>query len=373
MWLNHADEHTPVPTVPAGAWQNAQHYDVVVVGAGMGGLYTAWKLEGKPLKVGVFERTHHIGGRARSDRVDGSGVPFDLGAMRFIPSQHVLVNSLVQHFNMPTHEFVVGGDKNLQYFRGVRLTNQEVAQDPTKLPFNLASNERGKTADQLLAMAIQAVVPHFDALTPQQWEDAKRNTTLAVTDPSTGQTQHVPLYQFGLQNVLARTLSREAQKLVMDSVGYQSFLQNWDAGQALQGLAGDFKPGTEYRTPDEGMKAFPKALAGELKQHGTQIHTENTLRQVNWDADKKQFNLIFEDSKGKPMAVVADKLVLDLPKVPLQALVADSPALQSTPLEANLSRVTANPMSRIFVAYDKPWWHDDGIQAGRSLTDLQLG
>lgn len=383
-WLAKEKVHTPVPSIPVEAWANAKHFDVVVVGAGMSGLHTAWRLQGldgsappqgrtDPPSVAVYERTHHVGGRARSYKVADGQIPFDLGAMRFIPSQHVLVNGLARHFNIPTRDFVVGGDKNLQYFRGVRLTNEEVAADPSRLPFSLAPGERGKSVDQLLAMAIDAVIPNFRGLSAAEWEQAKRTTTVPVTDPMTGQTTSVPLYQLGLQNVLARTLSREAIALVTDSVGYQSFLQNWDAGQAIEGIAGDFKPGTEYKTPLNGMASFPKALAGDLKKADVPIEREHTLRNVDYDREKQQFHLIFEDGKGVAQPVVADQIVLAMPKTPLAQLVEDSPFLQGTRLEKSLDKVTPNPMTRIFATFDKPWWNEQGIEAGRSLTDLQLG
>lgn len=376
--------HTPVPTFPASAWQNAKHYDVVVVGAGMGGLYTAWRLrgcDGSPPPQGktqapnvcVFERTHHIGGRARTVKSGGTQTPFDLGAMRFIPSQHLRVNALAEHFHIPTRDFVVGGDKNLQYFRGVRLTNEQAAHDPSSLPFNLTPNERGKSADELLSMAIETVVPNFRKMGPQEWAKAKRNTIVKIADPGTGETVGVPLYQLGLQNVLSLTLSREAIALVTDSVGYQSYLQNWDAGQALEGIAGDFRSGTTYRTPINGMGAFPRALAADLRKAGTEFRAEQTLRNLDYDREKKQFRLAFESLDGTATPIVADQVVLAMPQIPLKELVGDSPLLQGTALESNLNKVTANPMTRIFVTYDKPWWNNIGIKAGRSVTDLPLG
>lgn len=39
---------------------------------------------------------------------------------------------------------------------------------------------------------------------------------------------------------------------------------------------------------------------------------------------------------------------------------------------ADLDTVIAKPAAKIFLGYDRPWWEDLGLPAGRSLTDLPL-
>lgn len=375
--------HTPVPAFTPDEWKNARHYDVVVVGGGMSGLHTAWRLrglDGSPPPAGragvpsvaIFERTHHTGGRVRTFRIKGDEPPVNLGAMRFIPSQHKLVNGLAQHFGIASRDFTVGGAENLQHFRGIRLTNAQVAADPSVLPFHLTGDEKGKTVEQLLVKAISDVVPDFDKLTAEQWDAVKRTTTLPYTDPSTRQSVQVPLHQLGLHDVLERTLSHEALEMVTSSLGYPNFLANWDAGEILNALSNDFKPGTEYKTPVDGMAAFPRALVKSLKADGVPIEREQTLRQVSYDKSARQFHLVFEDGRGNATPIVCEQAVLAMPKAPLAAVTADSPFLQGTRLEQTLDKVTANPMTRIFITYDKPWWNEQGIVGGRSVTDMPL-
>lgn len=359
-WLDTADIRTPVPTVEPGAWQNAKRYKTVIAGGGMGGLYTAWKSGGGP-DTAIFERARHFGGRVHTAPVPGTSHPFDVGAMRFIPSQQHRVNALAEHFQIPVKDFPVGGANNLQYFRGKRLTNEQLERNPAAAPYKLACSEHGKTADQLLVKALDAVIPGFASLTPEELVAAMKTTTV----------EGVPLEQLGLMNILRRSLSQEAVRFISDSVGYESDLQNWDAGQAIQELTADFRPGTVYQVPVEGMSAFPKALVADLEKSGTELHRFHQLRRVEHDGH--EFRLTFQDWEGNAVPVVAEKLVLNLPKVPLRAVVDDSPFLQCTPLERTLDKVTANPLTRIFLTFDKPWWNELGIQSGRSTTDLDLG
>lgn len=349
----------PVPTLSLAQWENAQHHDVVVVGAGIGGMYTAWRMQGcdgsQPMgkKIGIYERTIHMGGRLHTAKVAGAAHPMDVGGMRYLPAQNPLLQHLVDHFRIETKEFVVHGDANLNYLRGQRSRQGEA----TALPYNLRAGEKGKSADELLGQAIEAVIPGYASMTQEELKQA-------VADAKVGD---VPLSQLGLQNVLARTLSREAVQMITDLSGYESDLQNWDAGQAILELS---KSGSEYRVPVEGMSAFHDAMQNDLSRTRTDMRTNRTLRRVEHDG--KQFRLTFEGSGGA-VAVTADQVVLNLPKVPLQQVVEDSPFLQHTVLEQTLSKVEANPLTRIFATYEKPWWTEMGITGGRSLTDLNLG
>ena len=62
--------------------------DVVIIGAGMSGLYTAWRImqEQPKTKVIIFERSKRTGGRLDSDVIefaDGTEVKEEEGGMRF--------------------------------------------------------------------------------------------------------------------------------------------------------------------------------------------------------------------------------------------------------------------------------------------------
>lgn len=373
--VDHVDLSQPgsVPFEP-GKWENVEHHEVVVVGAGMSGLNTAERLlaSNTETDVAIFEITRHVGGRVRSKRIENE-VPLDLGAMRYIPSRHHLVRRIAEDkLGLETRPFVVGGDKNLQHFRGTRLTNEQVAADPTALPFKLKPGEYGKTAGQLLDMAIDHVIPGFKDLSPEQWKAVKAETTVPILDPSTEAVSEVPLEELGLQTVLAMSLSREAQQLVTESVGYRTFLQNWDAGQALEELAADFAPGVEYRTPVAGMEAIPRGLAASIKDSGGQFNFQHDLQTVEYDQENQKFYMRFKTRQGMKN-VSADKLVLAMPQRPLGELVESSPALQGTLLADRLDSVKPNPMTRIFATYDEAWWNQQGIESGRSMTDLQLG
>ncbi|HEO69938.1 MAG TPA: FAD-dependent oxidoreductase, partial [Candidatus Hydrogenedentes bacterium] len=64
---------------------NAEHFDVVVVGAGSAGIGAALAASKQDLRVLLLEKTEHIGGNAVSSGVSmweagvgGTGIPFDI-------------------------------------------------------------------------------------------------------------------------------------------------------------------------------------------------------------------------------------------------------------------------------------------------------
>src|SRR5262245_3554766 len=78
---------------------------VIVVGAGLAGLVSAYELEQKGHSVTVLEADpKHIGGRVRTHRFE-DGRYGELGAMR-IPKQHDLTRKYVKTFGLRLRRFI---------------------------------------------------------------------------------------------------------------------------------------------------------------------------------------------------------------------------------------------------------------------------
>src|SRR3954447_15235334 len=96
--------------------------DVAIVGAGVAGVYAAWRLrtdtpKGRPQpNVQVFEQSGRVGGRLLSVQPpELPGVFCELGGMRYISSQR-LVRSLIENrLSLRTLPFSVGEPENLNY------------------------------------------------------------------------------------------------------------------------------------------------------------------------------------------------------------------------------------------------------------------
>ncbi|MEW6283674.1 MAG: NAD(P)/FAD-dependent oxidoreductase, partial [Candidatus Eremiobacterota bacterium] len=367
--LTSREAATPTP------WSdNVKHYPVVIVGGGVSGIYAAWRLRGcdgsspaagqlQHPQVAVFEKSIHIGGRIKSFKVDGTDRFAELGAMRYVPSRHYLVRTLVEDkLRLPTREFAVSGPNTLAYLRGVRLTNEQIEKDPGVLPYNVAPHEKGKSPGRLIEDAIHQVIPEAGKLGEADWQRVRESGTVR---------NGLPLHKLGFQNVLYRGMSPEAYRMVTDTVGYDTVMQNAESVSSIQEFVSDFSTDTTYRTLVNGMMDLPNQLAAQFQQSGGQVYLQHEMQNLHYDAEQKRFVLQF-DAGGESTTVTADRVILALPQRPLQALAEKSPLLNRPELRRLLDTVKSNPMTRIIARYRSPWWREQGITQGRSITDLPL-
>ena len=126
--------------------------EIAVVGGGVSGAYSAWRLQQAKTEahIGLFEYSDRIGGRLYTVTLPGlPHVKAELGGMRYIPSQHIMVvKSLVDHLKLAKKDFPMGapapvGSKcNLFYLRGrtCGCTN-------SRIPPKCRTTWRGRSAD----------------------------------------------------------------------------------------------------------------------------------------------------------------------------------------------------------------------------------
>src|ERR1700760_4265352 len=77
-------------------------FDVAIIGGGVSGVYSAWRLltQGRMRRVAVFEADDHIGGRLLS--VTPPGIPdmrAELGGMRILPAVQPRIKKLIKLLN----------------------------------------------------------------------------------------------------------------------------------------------------------------------------------------------------------------------------------------------------------------------------------
>ncbi len=373
-----------IPARDAGdPWENLKRYPVVVVGGGISGIYAGWRLRGcdgsappagklEHPEVAVFEKSIHIGGRIKSFKVRGTDSFAELGAMRYVPKRHYLVRTLVEEkLKLPTMEFPTGGPNLVAYVRGKHLTLDQIAQDPSVLPYNVAPGERGKSPDTLISEAISKVVPNASSLTSEEWKRVRETATVAARNPRTGEVSKLALSSLGFQNILSRSLSSEAYKMVTDMGGYDSSMQNAESITSIQEFVNDMAADTTYKTLANGMMDLPNQLQSQFKEAGGQIFTRHDMQNIGYDQEHKCFVLTFE-ADGESRTVLADQVILAMPQKPLQMLAEKSPLLNRPDLRQMLDQVKGNPMTRIIARYENPWWREQGITQGKSVTDLPL-
>lgn len=344
----------------------AELVDVAIVGGGISGLYSAWRLKEKhpQWRIVIYERDDRTGGRLLSARPPGMpNVRAELGGMRYL-STHRIVDGLARHLGMEILDFPVSERRNLAYLRGHQLRREELT-DPKKVPYRLAPEEQGKTIGQLMLAAMERIVPGISRVgRRQQMEMAKRAVFLGR-----------PLYQWGFWNALYRAMSPEAYSFVVDASGYDTTVSNWNAADAIPWFLADFGPNAIYRYPREGMQGLPDRVRDQfLLQLGGEIVSEHTLaRASRAGGGKLRLEFKRKNPADPPLLVDAAQVILAMPRrslelIDLQGAFGDRMGAIRTMIES----VAPQPLFKLFACYDKPWWRGLGVRQGQTTTDTPL-
>ncbi len=361
------------------------HYDIAIVGGGVSGIYSGWRLltanladspllkkwAGKTgkLKVGVFEGSDRIGGRLLSARPPSfsNATTCEIGGMRYVSSQ-TLVRSLVENeLNLPRYEQVVDLPGNIMYLRGQQLRFSE-NQDPAALPYNLDWGEeefiQNNDPSGLLGWGISKLLPGVLNLTGDALHKYLREAEVGGT----------PLYQHGFWNLLARALSPDAYELSRTLVGYDCLGSNANAVDLISEYF-DFTPDVKYYLFNKGYDSVPWALQSRFEKAGGEVIQGAWLSAFDKTTlDDRSTGVVLHFTDGRP-DVTARAIILAMPKRSMELLRREGPvfSLANAPrMEPLLNSVRAIPLYKLFVAYEYPWWTALGVSQGRSLTDTPV-
>ncbi|HEX3466450.1 MAG TPA: NAD(P)/FAD-dependent oxidoreductase [Candidatus Elarobacter sp.] len=346
------------------ASQQLENVDVAIVGGGVSGLYTGWrlKLQHRDRRIVVFESSdYRTGGRLMSAIPPGMpNVPAELGGMRFLNTQPI-VSSLARYLALKVDDFPVSEANNIAYLRGALLRRRDLT-DPAKVPYRLRSDERGKTIGQLMEGAMEKIVPGItkSGLTPQQRRD------LAQARVFLGR----PLYEWGFWNALARVLSFEAYQFVADASGYDTTVSNWNAADAIPWFLADFGSGSKYLFPSGGMQGFPDGIRRSFEEQGGEVRLDHTVTRVARTGSAMRL----EFARRAP--VEARQVVLAMPRRSLE-LIDLEPAFGAErmgPIRAMIESVSPQPLFKLFACFTKPWWREAplDLRQGQTTTDVPI-
>lgn len=345
------------------------HVDIAIIGGGVSGVYTAWKLKqkyGESKKIALYEGSGHIGGRLLSVRPPGiDNMVAELGGMRVLENIQERAMALIAELNLqlPPEEkitlfdFPVDEDQNIAYLRGIHMRLADFIKDPAKVPYRLSKNEYGKGPGTIIVDAIEKVVPGIGAATDEE----RRKMVQAAT------FEGLPLYQWGFWNLLYRVVSSEGYQFSLDAGGYDTTLVNWNAADAIPWFLSDFGITPHYMGFKNGFQQVPITLGKFFEELGGSISLNKKLERFDWKGDV--FNLIFNDE-----SITANQLVLAMPRRSLELLAPQSPKLQE--INTLINSVTGRPLFKLFTTYDEPWWTKvEGtppIETGRTVTDIPV-
>ena len=360
--------------------------DVAVVGGGVGGIYSAWRLLTSPLagsklagwetsrgklSVALFEGSDRIGGRllsARSPHMPDTTA--EVGGMRYVAPAQTLVTGLVERvLKLPWHEQVVDLPGNIAYLRGHLLRTSDLG-NPLALPYWLDATEAAWLADGKGQSPAGLIGRLLTDLMPKLQANLKAGTLRQYLE--TISIEGLPLWQHGLWNLLAKGMSPEGYAAARATVGYDCLGGNTNALD-LTAEYFDFTPDVSYRMVDVGYEAVPWGLRNRFEAAGGEIQFRQWLdgfKGVTLGDGSHGIEMRFQDGSTK----TARAIILAMPRRSIELLAAKGEVLGATNacFRQDLASVSPIPLYKAFLLYPNSWWQASGVSSGRSLTDMPI-
>lgn len=307
-----------------------EHFDTVVVGAGVAGLSAARVLAEAGQRVVVLEARDRIGGRLHTERADGRIT--DLGASWIHGIDGGPLHRLTRSFGMPDVEFTVGsyqaGGRPIAYY----------GPDGTRLPEAAAARFIGdaERVDVRLSTVIGALEPgasYADAArtavgqvaASEDWDADRAARVVEYLD-------HRSEEQYGADSRLLDAHGLEDEVIIGDEV---VFPQGYDQ------LAANLAAGLDVRREHVATRIVRAGAAG---------------------VDR---GVVVETDKG---SFAAAQTVVTVPVGVLQSgRIAFDPPLPEV-ITGAISRFRMNAFEKIFLRFPERFW-DEGVYAIRRQGD----
>ncbi|MEQ2353133.1 FAD-dependent L-amino acid oxidase [Pseudoalteromonas piscicida] len=377
---------------------------VAVIGAGMSGLYSAWRLqcETDVDDFAIFERSNRTGGRLDSDlihfRDNRAGakpdstitVKEEQGGMRFLFEGMDDLMALFLKLGLEDQivPFPMNSDGNNRlYFRGTSFSVNDAKQDDYHIwsaLYNLDPNEQGVNPKDIINVVFNRILqvnPQFDSRPevrgPEFWQEFRLQC----------QWQGEPLYNWSLWDLLTDMgYSQECITMLYRVLGFNgTFLSKMNAGVAYQ-LLEDFPADVEFRTFKDGFSTLPNALVDKIGKE--KIYLQTSIDSIAFDKADNLYVLKYtkteQDGQISEGTFKAEKLILGLPRLALEKLFIASDVFKQLPKQRRdalwdtLQSTSNQPLLKINLYYDTAWWGTGmtgrpAVSFGPNFADLPTG
>ena len=390
--------------------------DVAIIGGGVSGCYAGYRLltadpaipklhgmlmasGGGSLSVALYEASDRIGGRLWSYRfAELPNQVAEMGGMCFSPLHANVYGLCTKELQLKTEKADEFSVYNLQYLRDHRFAFDDyVPKDrpdryyPGTVPYFLDDKEKWQLPTDLMLSAFEKAVPEVGPLLNQLKEIgddpdrarkiiskldlALRNARLAGTD--------LQLHDYGFWNLLSQHASQEAYEMATMSSGFYSTTQNWNAYNTLLGAFVDFSVPQTWTKLEHGYDVLPLEMARRFAGLGGKICTGTRLcgLEIQGQGAEAVITMRLEAPGVRAWTQQARNVILAIPPRSVRLLDQDTFLFRSDQFVGDLSTVTCEPASKLFLTFAEPWWKKVAtppnqskktIESGQSATDLPM-
>jgi monoamine oxidase len=322
----------------ATAWpaRAAQGKRVLVAGAGLAGLATAYELALRGYQVTVIEARNRPGGRVFTMRE-----PFDDG-LRIELGGETLGNGYKRFLNYCNKFAIVTEEAEADAFRPLPLImkGQFYASGvaPSPHPYGLAGDEAKFSPPSLLSR-------HF-----RVWAEALAKNPARAAD----------FDKLSVADLLrVEGVSEQAIRLMNMSLNYND-IETVSVAGALFDLRRRANGGTKIVRVRDGNSALPEAFVRELLKAGVKINYNTALLAVEHDANG--IRAAVRSANGRRSTISAEHFVSTLPAPPLRR-VRFTPALPDAQTIA-IRLLPYTRITKIYVQAKRANWDKNGYGSG---------
>tara|TARA_B100000963_G_scaffold348850_1_gene357051 strand:+ start:151 stop:1419 length:1269 start_codon:yes stop_codon:yes gene_type:complete len=296
------------------------NYDIIIVGGGVAGLYTAYRLQDN-FRILLIEKNGYIGGRIHTNTLTYKGNKFryECGAGR-LPTNHLRVMNLIKE---------LGLEKNL-----VKLGNKK-----TFIPVDT----------EIKDLDLKFYIKDFMEKSKSKSESYLRNHTL--------------------DEYLLELYGEDVVNSLVNKFGYKGEFWVYSAYDALRAFKNDMNPDNQFMGMKGGIDKIIDGMIDSLNENVTII---KKMFYNGYDNIDGKFIVSATNKKTKEVIdFICDKLILALPKNQIEI----QPQLQSLRMRKMIDSVTPVSFCRIYALYNKDpntgkVWFDD---LSKVTTDNKIG
>lgn len=317
---------------------------VVIIGAGMAGLVAGFELARQGHEPVILEAQNRVGGRIYTLRTFAPGLYAEAGAMR-IPRVHELTLEYCRMFGLRLRPFMMDNPRAPVYLAGRRMTLEQLSRDPSLIPFELSSRERGRSYDELWAEATREVRELYERegeaaheILGREYDKYSIRDFLKRQGFSEGAVE-----LFGIMSYREANLGASVVEQLREILGR--------AFEDMQEIAG-------------GMDLLPNAFYRGLRRHvrlGAQV--------VAVDQDAEHVSVRYRTASGT-FCETGDYCICTVPFGVLRHL-DFVPHLSKGKYRA-IRSLNYNPSTKILLQVRHRFWERQGVIGGATPTDLPI-
>ena len=372
--------------------------DIVIVGAGISGLYCAWRLiqQDPSRRITVIERLNRTGGRLQTDiikvrpgevvREEEGGMRFNYGMTELMQLNYALglCGDIVP---FPMGSDINGANTNRFLLRGRTFTAAGASAGCNSIwgeIYDLDESERGLSPSDIVARVYQAVLAANGQQPPKE-----QTPEFWTKFRDTFQWRGSPIRDWQMWGLLRDMgYSQECVQMLSDTIGFAGpFKGPINAGDAFQILA-DFPKDPHYYTFERGFATLPNAVRDRLPEQVQILLSTNVDRidrtgtgfELTLTAAPDQQNSNPYIPGGQTKSATCSELILAVAAQGMETLFITSPALNADPdahrLWENMHAARGMALMKINLYFERSWWLDGDVtppvQFGPNFSSLPI-